>query len=181
MKKEYLFMSSSADYKVISVNDHHNYGASLSKFRSVNVESTPSSDRIPVIRYTLFTLERVKPGDILSIDKNAELTAVLGQVTMFVYRPNSALSPFFNIVSRLPSEGVGLPEDILYLAERSAKKGYDPVQAKILSAMEFKAGDQMQVSMTHLYTTTRSGESLYRFRDKEYQNRLWDSIKNVCR
>jgi hypothetical protein len=174
-------MSSTTDYKVVSVNDHHNYrGSGLDKFRSVNVESIPTSDRLPIIRNTLFTMENPKVGDKLTIDK-AELTAVLGQMTMFVYRPNSALSPFFNVVSRLPSEGVGLPEDNLYLVERSAKKGYEPVQAKVLSAMDFNVGDQMQVSMTHLYTTTRGGEQLHRFKDKEYQTRLWDSIKHLGR
>lgn len=174
-------MSSTTDYKVVSVNDHHNYrGSGLDKFRSVNVESIPTSDRLPIIRNTLFTMENAKVGDKLTIDKE-ELTAVLGQMTMFVYRPNSALSPFFNVVSRVPNEGMGLPEDIMYLVERNAKKGYEPVQAKVLSAMDFNKGDQMQVSMVNLYTTTRSGEKLYRFQDKEYQTRLWDSIKQLGR
>lgn len=173
-------MSSNTDYKVVSVNDHHNYGSALKQFRSVNVESIPTSDRMPIIRNTLFTLENPKVGDKLTIDKE-ELTAVLGQMTMFIYRPNSSLSPFFNVVSRLPSEGIGLPEDIMYLVERNAKKGYEPVQAKVLSAMDFNAGDQMQVSMVNLYTTTRSGEKLYRFQDKDYQTRLWDSIKHFGR
>jgi hypothetical protein len=179
MKKE-LLMPLDPNYKVVSVNDHHNYGANLKQFRSVNVESIPTSVREPIIRNTLFTMENPKVGDELVILKD-ELTAVLGQMTMFIYRPESALSPFFNVVARIQNEGVGLPEDITYLVERNAKKGYAPVQAKVLSAMEFNKGDQMQVSMVNLYTTTRGGEKLYRFQDKEYQNRLWDTIKQLGR
>lgn len=168
------------NYKVVSVNDHHNYGANLKQFRSVNVESIPTSDREPIIRNTLFTMENPKVGDKLTISKD-ELTPALGQMTMFIYRPESALSPFFNVVARVPNEGIGLPEDIMYLVERNAPKGYEPVQAKVLSAMDFNKGDQMQVSMVNLYTTTRGGEKLYRFQDKEYQNRLWDTIKQLGR
>lgn len=174
-------MSANRDYKVVYVNDFHKYATpSLQKFKSVGVESIPTTDREPIIRNTLFTHEKVNVGDTLAISKD-ELDPVLGQMTMFVYRPESALSPFFNVVARLPSEGVGLPEDNLYLVERNAKKGYDSKQEKVLSAMDFSPGDQMQVNMVALYTTTRGGEKLYRFQDKAYQTRLWDSIKQLGR
>jgi len=47
--------------------------------------------------------------------------------------------------------------------------------------MDFNKCDQMHVSMVNLYTTTRGGEKLYRFQDKEYQNRMWDTIKQLGR
>lgn len=180
-------MALTQDFKVVSVDPYHNY-ANFKKFQAVGVQSMLSDPnanpriRQPVQRLTLFTHEKLNPGDIIPINRDKELQEVMGQFsTFFIYQPESTLSAYFNVrkeVTSLDHEGRRL-----YQVERQPLKkleGYESRNCEIYSKLDFQPGDLMPAHLVDA-TKARGGATLYRFDDERYKEILATSIRHFCR
>ncbi len=182
-------MSVTQDFKVVSVNPHHNYD-NFKKYTAIGVQSMLSDPnanpriRQPILRYTLFTHEKLNPDDIIPINAGKELREVGARFsTFFIYQPESTLSNYFNVRKEVTNMGFDHESHRLYWVERAPLKnleGYEAQSCEIYSKLDFQPGDLMPAQLVDAQKT-RIGSTIYRFQDDRYKEILSNSIKDFCR